>query len=194
VNLLIATRNRGKAREFRKLFGGTVRISDLNDYPEIPEIAETGSTFEENATIKAVAASQHCPGIVLGDDSGLEVDSLGGVPGICSARYSGEGATDQRNIEKLRDDLANFCKEQRVARFRCVLALAQEGKLIRTFAGAVEGMVIDQVRGTGGFGYDPIFVPNGFDQTLAELPAGVKNRISHRAKAMEALKAHLEKL
>jgi XTP/dITP diphosphohydrolase len=194
VDLLIATRNRGKAREFRELLGDTVRITDLNDYPEIPEIAETGSTFEENATIKAVAASQQYPGIVLGDDSGLEVDSLGGAPGVYSARYSGKGATDRRNIEKLQDDLAGFCREQRVARFRCVLALARGGKLIRTFTGAIEGTVVDRVRGTGGFGYDPIFVPNGFDQTFAELPEETKNAISHRAKAVAALRAQLKKL
>jgi XTP/dITP diphosphohydrolase len=192
VDLLIATRNRGKAREFRELLGEEVRIFDLNDYPEIPEIAETGKTFAENATIKAMAASQHYPGLVLGDDSGLEVDSLGGAPGIYSARYSGEHATDQRNIEKLQDDLANFCKEQRGARFRCALALAEAGKLFGTFAGAVEGVVIEQARGTGGFGYDPIFVPNGFDQTFAELPDGAKNRISHRARAVEALKTRLK--
>jgi XTP/dITP diphosphohydrolase len=192
VDLLIATRNHGKAREFRGLLGDAVRISDLNDYPEIPDIAETGRTFAENAIIKALAVSGRCPGLVLGDDSGLEVDSLGGAPGIYSARYAGEPANDQRNIEKLQDDLANFCKEQRVARFRCVLALAENGKVLGTFAGTVEGAVIDHVRGARGFGYDPIFVPNGFDQTFAELPAAIKNAISHRARAVKALRATLQ--
>ena len=191
MELLIATRNRGKAREFRELLGDGVRISDLNDYPEIPDIAETGKTFAENATIKALAVSEQCSGLVLGDDSGLEVDSLGGAPGIYSARYAGEPANDRRNIEKLQDDLANFCKEQRTARFRCVLALAEKGKLLGTFAGEVEGRVIDQARGAGGFGYDPIFVPNGFEQTFAELPAATKNVISHRAQAVKALWATL---
>jgi XTP/dITP diphosphohydrolase len=192
MELLIATRNRGKAREFRELLGDGVRISDLNDHPEIPDIAETGTTFAENAIMKAIAVSGQCSGLVLGDDSGLEVDSLGGAPGIYSARYAGEPANDRRNIEKLQDGLANFCREQRVARFRCVLALAENGKLLGTFAGAVEGMVIDHARGAGGFGYDPIFVPNGFEQTFGELPAEVKNRISHRANAVETLKARLK--
>ena len=191
MELLIATRNRGKAREFRELLGDGIRISDLNDYPEIPDNAETGKTFAENATIKALAVSEQCSGLVLGDDSGLEVDSLGGAPGIYSARYAGEPANDRRNIEKLQDDLANFCKEQRTARFRCVLALAEKGKLLGTFAGEVEGRVIDQARGAGGFGYDPIFVPNGFEQTFAELPAATKNVISHRAQAVKALWATL---
>ncbi len=191
MDLLIATRNRDKAREFRELLGDGVRISDLNDHPEIPDIAETGKTFAENAIMKALAVSGECSGLVLGDDSGLEVDSLGGAPGIYSARYAGEPANDRRNIEKLQDDLANFCNEQRVARFRCVLALAEKGKLLGTFAGEVEGMVIDHARGAGGFGYDPIFVPNGFEQTFAELPAEIKNRISHRANAVKALVASM---
>lgn len=192
MDLLIATRNRGKAREFRELFGDGVRISDLNDYPQVSDIAETGKTFAENAIIKALAVSRQCPGLVLGDDSGLEVDSLGGAPGIYSARYAGEPANDRKNIEKLQDDLANCCAEQRVARFHCLLALAEKGELLGTFAGTVEGVVIDQVRGAGGFGYDPIFVPRDFQQTFAELSAEVKNRISHRAKAVEALKAFLK--
>ncbi len=192
MELRIATRNHGKTREFRELLGDGLRISDLNDYPEIPDIPETGKTFEENAVIKALAVSRRSSGLVLGDDSGLEVDSLGGAPGIYSARYAGEPANDRRNIEKLQDDLANFCKEQRVARFHCVLALAEEGKLLGTFAGTVEGAVIDHPRGVGGFGYDPIFVPNGFEQTFAELPAEVKNVISHRAQAVKALKATLQ--
>jgi XTP/dITP diphosphohydrolase len=191
VDLLIATRNRGKVREFRELLGDDVRISDLNDYPQIPEIAEIGKTFAENAIIKALAVSGQCSGWVLGDDSGLEVDSLGGAPGIYSARYAGEPPNDGRNIEKLQDDLANSCKEQRVARFRCVLALAEKGKLLDTFAGTVEGTVIDHARGAGGFGYDPIFVPNGFEQTFAELPAATKNVISHRAQAVKALRTAL---
>jgi len=194
VDLLIATRNRGKTQEFRELLGENVRISDLNDYPEIPDIAETGKTFAENALIKALAASGRCSELILGDDSGLEVDSLGGAPGIYSARYAGEPASDRRNIEKLQDDLANFCKEQRVGRFRCVLALAEGGKLLGTFAGTVEGVVIDHPRGAGGFGYDPIFVPNGFEQTFAELSAGVKNTISHRAVACQKLRTYLATL
>ena len=189
MKLLIATRNRGKAREFRELLGSDFEVSDLSGYPEIPEIAETGETFLENAQLKAVAISQRVAGLILGDDSGLEVDALGGAPGIFSARYSGEHATDQRNIEKLQDDLANFCKEQRGARFRCVLVLAQAGQVINHAEGVVEGEIVESPRGSDGFGYDPIFQPLGYSETFAELAAATKNAISHRAQAVKALRA-----
>src|SRR5207237_102882 len=138
-------------------------VTDVSRRPDIPIVDETGKTFEENAVLKALEVSRHTNELVIGDDSGLEVDALGGAPGLYSARYSGAGATDQRNIDKLRDELANCCHEQRSARFRCVIALARNGELLRTFDGTVEGVIIDVPRGDGGFGYDPVLQPNGFE-------------------------------
>jgi XTP/dITP diphosphohydrolase len=193
-HITIASRNPGKTHEFRDLLGAEFEVGDLCNREELAPVEETGKTFEENAIIKAVAASRHCAGWILGDDSGLEVDSLGGAPGIYSARYAGAGATDRDNIAKLSDELANCCHEQRTARFRCVLALAEGRNVLATFTGTVEGRIIDQPRGAGGFGYDPLFLPAGFDQTFAELPAAVKNTVSHRAVACQKLRAYLATL
>jgi len=171
------------------MLGPEFVVRDLTGYPELPDISETGSTFEENAILKAVAASEHVPGVILADDSGLEVDVLGGAPGIFSARYSGSG-DDQQNVRKLLDELnrADPNKEHRQAKFRCVLAVARSGRVLRTFTGLAEGKVIETPRGMRGFGYDPVFVPEGLDQTFAELPQDTKNRLSHRARAVaEAL-------
>jgi XTP/dITP diphosphohydrolase len=189
--LVLATGNRHKTREFRELLGSEFQIEDLSGTGR-PEIAETGQTFEENAVLKAVSVSRTEPGFVVADDSGLEVDSLGGAPGIFSARYAGANATDQANVEKLLDELSD--KTNRSARFRCVIALAREGGLIRTFEDVVEGQIIGEQRGSGGFGYDSVFVPNGFDQTFAEMAAALKNQISHRAKAAAALRQFLRTL
>lgn len=184
LRLILATRNAGKTREVREILGEQYEIEDLTSHPEIPEIEETGKTFAENAKIKALAVAGRCDELVLADDSGLEVDALGGAPGVYSARYSGENATDAKNIEKLRDNLANTCIEQRTARFRCVIVIAQKNEVVATFDGAVEGRIIDQPRGTGGFGYDPIFLPNGYNETFGELSHAIKNRISHRGRAL----------
>jgi XTP/dITP diphosphohydrolase len=183
--LLLATRNAHKAREIQEILGPQFELRDLTAYPEISGIVESGKSFEENAKLKAIA--------VIGDDSGLEAEALGGAPGIYSARYAGKNATDKQNVEKLLSELARAGAKtrQRHARFRCVIALAHAGKLLDTFNSAVEGRIVDRARGSHGFGYDPIFVPNGFEQTFAELPAEVKNRISHRAKAIRALAAKL---
>jgi len=155
-----------------------------------------GKTFEENAVLKATAASKELPGLVIADDSGLEVYALGGAPGIFSARYAGQNASDKQNIDKLLIELARtrVRQDQRSARFRCILAIAQSGELLGTFEGTVEGMIAERASGSHGFGYDPIFVPNGFGQTFAELPAEVKNRISHRTQATRALAARLAAL
>lgn len=189
--ILIATRNSGKAREFRELLGSDFAVSDLSGHPEIPEIAETGQTFLENAQLKSVAVSQRIAGLILGDDSGLEVDALGGAPGIFSARYSGASATSSSNIRKLLADLGLHDPEgsRRSARFRCVLVLAQAGQVINHAEGVVEGEIVESPRGSDGFGYDPIFQPLGYSETFAELPAATKNVISHRAQAVKALRA-----
>ena len=191
--LLLATRNAHKAREIQEILGPEFELRDLTAYPEISEIVESGKSFEENAKLKAIAVSKELPGLIIADDSGLEVETLGGAPGIYSARYAGKNATDKQNVEKLLSEVtrADAKIHQRKARFRCVIALARAGKLLDTFNGAVEGTIVDRPRGSHGFGYDPIFVPNGFEQTFAELPAEVKNRVSHRAKTIRALAAKL---
>jgi len=193
-HLIVATRNAHKTREIQRILGADVVVRDLSAYPEIPETVESGKTFEENATLKATAASSQLPGLVVADDSGLEVDALGGAPGIYSARYAGQNATDKENIDKLLEELARIERAKRSARFRCVIALAREGKLLGTFEGVVEGMIVDPPRGTNGFGYDPIFVLQEFEQTFGELPAEVKNRISHRGRALRGFAAVLAKL
>jgi len=183
-HLLLATRNRHKTTELAAMLGPCFQVEDLNAHPEMPETPETGATFLENATLKAVAASRFFGDdrLVLADDSGLEVDALDGAPGVLSARFSGEGATDLKNLELLLVKLQGV--PNRAARFRCVIALARAGELAASFDGACEGQIIDAPRGKDGFGYDPVFVPEGGTLTFAEIPAEAKNSMSHRAKAM----------
>ncbi len=194
--LIVATRNRNKTREIQQILGLEFELRDLTAYPQISQAVESGKSFEENATLKAIAVSKELPGLIVADDSGLEVAALGGAPGIYSARYAGAKATDKENIDRLLEELTRIGakRDQRRARFRCVLALARNGQMLGTFQGIVEGSIVDQPRGLHGFGYDPIFVPNGFEQTFAELLAEVKNRISHRTKAIRALAAKLAAL
>jgi XTP/dITP diphosphohydrolase len=192
ISLLVATRNLHKVREIEQILGGNFDITNLSAHPELPETIESGKTFKENAILKAVAVSKIYLGLVIADDSGLEVDSLGGAPGVFSARYAGERATSEENVSKLLGELARaVAPGQRTARFRCVIALARGGKLVASFDGTVEGHIVNTPRGKRGFGYDPVFVPSGFNQTFAELPSGTKNQISHRAKALQALKEYL---
>jgi XTP/dITP diphosphohydrolase len=196
MQLIVATRNAHKTREIQRILGPAFTVSDLSAHPKTPEIRETGKSYEENAILKAVGSSRPLPGLIIADDSGLEVDALGGAPGIFSARYAGENATDKQNIEKLLAELAQVGagETRRSARFRCVIALAREGELLGTFAGVVEGAIVGVARGLHGFGYDPIFVPVGFEETFAELPEDVKDTISHRAKAIRRLAANLATL
>ena len=189
----MATRNPHKTRELQQILGSEFTVRDLRAHSEISEIAETGTSFEENAKLKALAVSRELPGLVIADDSGLEVDALGGAPGIYSARYAGTNATNEGKIDKLLEELgrADPTKEQRGARFRCVLALARDGEVLGIFEGIVEGQIVDRPRGSHGFGYDPIFVPNGSQQTFGQLSSTEKNRLSHRARALEKLRAFL---
>ncbi len=193
MDLLLATRNAHKTREFRELLGPGFDVIDLSSFPEIAIPKETGRTFEENATLKAIAASKKLPNLVIADDSGLEVEALGSAPGIFSARYAGENAGDVPNVNKLLRELRkrNIATEKRSARFRCVIALAQNGKVLGVFEGFVEGKIVDPPRGSGGFGYDPIFEPKGRDQTFAEMAPESKNQISHRGQAIAALRKGL---
>lgn len=185
--LTIATRNRHKTREIQEILGAEFLVQDLTTVPDVPEVEETGRTFRENAILKAVAVSHRIAGVILADDSGLEVDVLEGEPGVFSARYSGSG-DDRQNLQKLLSELKRVDPhaQQRGARFRCVIAVSRNGELVNTFSGAVEGRIIDSPRGSGGFGYDPVFIPTGWNKTFAELPEAEKNRLSHRALAIAA--------
>lgn len=196
TELVIATRNAHKTREIQQILGPQFTVRDLRTHSAISEIPETGISFEENARFKAVAVSQRLPDLVIADDSGLEVDALGGAPGVYSARYAGIKASEKEKIDKLLRELASVgaINDARRARFRCVLALACRGNLLGSVEGVVEGRIADKARGSGGFGYDPIFIPEGFQQTFGELPAEVKNTISHRAKAIRRLATKLRPL
>jgi XTP/dITP diphosphohydrolase len=190
--LLLATRNPHKTREFSEILGNEFIVRDLSAEPDAPDIEETGATFAENAILKAVGISQRFPGLVVGDDSGLEVDALEGAPGVYSARYAGAGAKDSDNIARLLSELSKLpVKRPYSARFRCVLALARGGELVDTVEGVVEGAIVEPPRGTGGFGYDPVFQPAGLTQTFGEITPEKKNRISHRANAIRMLRAAL---
>jgi XTP/dITP diphosphohydrolase len=186
MTLLLATRNPHKTREFAQMLGRTFVLRDLTSVSHAPGIVESGKTFEENATLKAVAVSKIFPDtMVIADDSGLEVKSLDGAPGVFSARYAGENASDRRNVEKLLRELQGVL--ERSARFRCVIAVVKNGEVMTTIAGEVAGTITKSPRGENGFGYDPIFVPEGFEKTFAQLPSETKNAISHRAKAVSEL-------
>jgi XTP/dITP diphosphohydrolase len=193
IELLFATRNAHKTREVQSILGPQFRVIDLSTHPEIPSIAETGKTFQDNAIRKALAVSKRVPGFVIADDSGLEVDALHGAPGIRSARYAGPHATDRKKVRKLLNELeaVDATTELRSARFQCVLALARDAELLGVFKGCVEGRIADGPKGSRGFGYDPIFTPHGFQQTFGQLGSAEKNQLSHRARALEKLRAFL---
>ena len=192
--LLVATHNKGKLREYKELLRDLpVRLVYLDEVGIHEDVPETGSTFEENAVQKATAYARLSGLVTLADDSGLEVDALGGRPGIHSARYAGPNASDEDRIRKLLAELEGVPPERRTARFRCVIAVASpEGDVI-TEQGTVEGVIADAPRGHHGFGYDPIFYLPDRGCTMAELPPEEKNRISHRARAAEAIKPRLMK-
>lgn len=193
--LLLATRNSHKTAEFAEILGGSFVISDLHSLTESSsQIEETGATFQENAILKAVAASQFTNLLVVADDSGLEVEALGGAPGVRSARYAGENPTDQDNVAKLLTAMrALELPSKRNARFRCALALTRTGELLRTFEGEVRGTIATEVRGDAGFGYDPIFIPDEYEYTFAQLGTDIKNALSHRARAIAELRSYLER-
>jgi XTP/dITP diphosphohydrolase len=192
MELVLATGNPQKTWEFHQLLGDSFEVTDLSSTPDITMPEETGGTFEQNAILKAVHVSRATVGVVIADDSGLEVDALGGAPGIYSARYAGENTNDAANIDKLVRELRNV--SNRSARFRCAIAIARAGKLLATVEDVVEGTIVDPPRGTAGFGYDPVFQPIGLDKTFAEMPAELKNRISHRAKAAATLREKLREI
>ena len=186
MKIYCATGNQGKLREFR--LAGELLGIDVEALPGIKSLVapeETGSTFEENARIKAEYYSRLAPGPLFADDSGLEVDALGGAPGVYSARYAGEGATDEANNRLLLERLGD--NPQRSARFVCVIALAEDGVVSRTFRGTVEGEILREARGPGGFGYDPLFYYPAFGCSFGEVDGERKFGVSHRGNALRLL-------
>ena len=184
--LLVATRNPKKLREIQEILGasGMTLLSVADVAGDLPEVVEDGDTFEANAIKKAVTLARASGLLTLADDSGLEVDALGGAPGVYSARYAGEPSCDTANNRKLLGALEGA--SDRRARFRCVIALAVPDGRAATVDGRCEGRIADAPRGEGGFGYDPLFIPDGHARTFAELGSDVKHRISHRGAALRA--------
>ena len=191
--IIIATKNQGKAKEFKKIFNAYgYQVKTLLDYPNIKEVPETGETFAENAFQKASTISSELNTIVLADDSGLEVDALGGRPGIYSARFAGEHGNDAKNNQKLVEVLKNIPEEDRGANFHCSLVLAGPDREPLFVEGQAFGQILDVGRGENGFGYDPLFYIPELDKTMAELTSEEKNEISHRARAIKKLQKHLD--
>ncbi|MFC5466772.1 XTP/dITP diphosphatase [Lederbergia graminis] len=193
--VIIATKNKGKAKEFEALFSKfNLEVLTLLDIENAPDVEETGATFEENAVLKAEAISRFTRSIVVADDSGLVVDALDGRPGIYSARYAGEEKNDEANINKLLSELKDVQQEERTARFYCALAVAIPEEETLVVAGKCEGLIMNERRGTNGFGYDPVFYVPSLEQTMAELSSEQKNSISHRANALKNLQPLIERI
>ena len=184
MTLVLATRNAHKVLEIGQILGEKVALRSLADFPDVGIIPEEGETFAANAAQKALFVARALGLPAMADDSGLEVDALNGAPGVRSARFAGAQAKDGENNAKLLGLLAEVPAERRTGRFRCAIAVARPDGSVRTAEGACEGLILEGPRGAGGFGYDPLFVPEGYDLTFAELAGEVKNRISHRCRAL----------
>lgn len=195
-SLVFATSNAHKTEEVAAILGDKWEVKDLRAHPSVTLDEETGDTFEANAVIKAVSGSRQLPGLlVLADDSGLEVDALGGDPGVRSARYAGEKANAEDNRVKLKQELSKIPgKAPFIGRFLCCMVLARDGVVLHTTFGRVQGTLLTQEQGEGGFGYDPLFIPEGFDDTFGVMPAEWKNEMSHRARALATMKDKLATL
>jgi XTP/dITP diphosphohydrolase len=186
MRLLLATHNRNKVTEMQLALEGTGwQVVMLSDFGNLPDVEEDGATFEENARKKARNAARVAGLWTLAEDSGLEVDALGGEPGVRSRRYSGEGAGDADRMRKVLDQIVAVPEERRTARFRCAMCLVDPKGNEVCFEGRCEGRISHHARGSAGFGYDPIFIPEGYSRTFAELGLSVKNKVSHRARAMQ---------
>jgi XTP/dITP diphosphohydrolase len=191
--IILATRNKHKILEIKTILGDLpLEILTLNDFPDVPTLREDGETFQDNSLQKAQAVYQHTKIAALADDSGLEVFYLNGRPGVISARYAGDGASDEMNNEKLLGQMRGVAPRRRKAQFRAVLTLLDKGG-VEVTEGICPGTLAESGRGTNGFGYDPIFIPDGFSRTYAELTAEEKNKISHRARALAALREVLQR-
>lgn len=194
MEIVLATRNRKKIEEISRITAGLpIMVLSLDDFPDCPETVEDRDTFEGNASKKALEVSRFTGKPALSDDSGLEVDALGGKPGVYSARYAPDASSgnDPKNYLKLLADLATTAGEKRTARFVCCIALAFPDGRVETFFGKAEGRINREPRGQKGFGYDPVFLPMGFDRTFAEMSASEKDALSHRGKALEKLAGFL---
>lgn len=190
--LVLATRNPGKAREITAIYAHLhLTWLTLADFPTLGPIPETGATYSENAAAKARTAASAIGLPALADDSGIEVDALGGMPGVHSARFLGAAATDAERNARILELLADRSPAERTARYRAAVAVAWPHGSLRIFEGTCEGRIATSQRGHGGFGYDPIFLPDNEDRTMAEIPAEIKNRISHRARALRAAEPYL---
>lgn len=189
MEIIVATRNSGKLREIRRVLDlPGLHLRTFEEFEEFPEPEETGSTFEENALIKARAILELYQRPGLADDSGLLVDRLGGRPGVHSSRYAGPEGNSEHNMDRLLEELDGVPRSERTARFSCVMALIIPGGGTHLTHGECEGAILEERRGKGGFGYDPIFLPAGFDRSMAELTLDEKNSISHRGKALLAMR------
>jgi len=186
MNLLVATSNKAKCQELRELLANLrITLLDLTAFPEVERVAEVGNTFVENATLKAVGYAVQTKLLTLADDSGLEVEALSGAPGIRSARYAGAGASDLDRVEALLKELVN--ESNRAARFVCAIVVADgRGKILNTSVGYCAGKIAPAPRGSAGFGYDPIFIPEGYELTFAEMGSQIKQQISHRGRALRS--------
>lgn len=184
--MILATHNRDKIREIKEKVGSRIQLLTLDDYPNLPDVIEDGETLRENALKKAREIFEHTGIAALADDTGLEVDALNGAPGVYSSRYAGEKVSYADNVSKLLKELEGVPSEKRSARFRTVAAYIDGNHEITT-EGTVEGHILNEARGKGGFGYDPVFYVKPFDQTFAEIPLAAKNSISHRGKAIKAI-------
>lgn len=195
MKIVFASKNKGKVKEIRAMLAETgIDLQSLNSYKDVPEIVEDGNSFLENALKKARIISQFTGEIVLADDSGLQVDTLNGEPGIYSSRYAGLNATDEENNVQLLAKLKNIPEAKRTASFQCALVLYRNDGSYDSFAAKWDGLIIDESRGSNGFGYDPIFWIPQLKMTAAELPAEIKNKVSHRGQAFALLKSKLLKL
>ncbi len=193
--LVAATRNRGKLAEINEILDSEgLEITGLDEFPEVGEIPEEGNTFEENALAKAGAVVEATGRPAIADDSGLEVDALGGTPGVHSARFAGPEASDAENNAKLLKMLKEVPDDERSARFVCTIALLTPEGISEVVRGECEGVILRELRGDKGFGYDPLFYHPPSGKTFAEMSAGEKNRLSHRSRALEALKDVLPRL
>lgn len=193
IQLLVASNNQHKIKELKSILSSfNIKVVSPNEIGGIIDVEETGSTFEENASLKAVTIAKLKNSYVFADDSGLEIEALSWRPGIYSARYAGPEADDLDRINKVLTELGN--EENRNARFVCVIAISDPEGKVKTFRGEVYGQILYSVRGTSGFGYDPVFQPDGYDKTFAELQPEIKNNISHRANAMKKALSELKRI
>ena len=186
--IIIATKNKGKAKDFEALLEPMgYRVLTLHDVAPHRDVEETGDTFEANAILKAEAIAQELQATVIADDSGLEIDALGGEPGVYSARYSGEERNDESNIDKVLQKMVQVPENARTARFRCVLAVATPGEETSIFEGTCEGLITDERKGDNGFGYDSVFYVPALEKTMAEMKPSEKASVSHRGNAIREL-------